>query len=305
MTAKVISFINMKGGVSKTTLAKEFALHFSERENDRKRVLLIDVDPQMNLTQSIFSIYGYAPSQDIADKIEQEQQGQEDNSQGKSGNRRKSLKITNASISAIFSGNIAGEVEYEKAAIDITEFLSIIPGELGIDFLKRNLDSSSIEKGIYDFIDQHGLKEKFDYIFIDCPPTYSSYTVGALLASDHFIIPVRPEAYSILGIDMLLKVVDSVQKSNRLYFKDSGLSNLGIVFTSIREKPTIGITKLIDDIISSEAFSDVPKFNQKFLYNSEFPKNLAYNSMMSHSEKTKKNLKNLVEEFEQKLAETN
>lgn len=299
MTAKVVSFINMKGGVSKTTLAKEFALHFSEREDNKKRVLLIDVDPQMNLTQSIFSIFGYAPSREIADNIEKENENNGKTSEKNPKSR--SLKVSEASIASIFSGNISGDVEYEKAILGINDYLSIIPGELGIDFLNRNLDSSAIEKGIYNFIDQHTLKESFDYIFIDCPPTYSSYTVGALVASDHYIIPVRPEAYSILGINMLLQVVSSVQKNNRVYFQDSGLTNLGIVFTSIHSSPRKGIENLISDIKLSKSFKTVPKFDNNFLYNPELSKNLSYNIMMSNSLKSKNNLRVLVNEFESKL----
>lgn len=49
---KVISFINMKGGVSKTTLCKELGLYLFRKK--KKKILFVDVDPQANLTQSLF-----------------------------------------------------------------------------------------------------------------------------------------------------------------------------------------------------------------------------------------------------------
>ena len=65
--AEVISFINMKGGVGKTTLTKEIGFYLADQL--KKKVLLIDIDPQINLTQSMFKYFNYAQSEQIAKRI--------------------------------------------------------------------------------------------------------------------------------------------------------------------------------------------------------------------------------------------
>ncbi|MFP7243102.1 ParA family protein [Pediococcus pentosaceus] len=287
---KVVSFINMKGGVSKTTLLKELAVYASSIDN--KNVLVIDVDPQMNLTQSLFLKYGYAATEEVAKEIERaEVDGRVKNSK---------LTVSKASIANIFQRPKTGDIDYEEAILDLNKKLSIIPGELGINFLQRNLDSKTIETGIEKFIRMKELKEKFDYIFIDCPPTYSSYIAGALIASDAYIIPIRTEIYSVLGVDMLLNVVKAVQEEDDLRFKEP-LQNLGIVFTAEKANETPGKVKLKENILKSEKLGSVPKFNNPFKYNPEFPKNLAYTITDSNSRNSKQDLRYLYEEFVEKL----
>src|SRR5699024_9077897 len=106
------------------------------------------------------------------------------------------LIVSRASIANIFQQPKTGDIDYKDVILDLNNKLSIIPGELGINFLQRNLDSKSIEVGIEKFVRNYELKQHFDYIFIDCPPTYSSYITGALIASDAYIIPIRTEFYS-------------------------------------------------------------------------------------------------------------
>ncbi|HCA7519483.1 TPA: ParA family protein, partial [Staphylococcus pseudintermedius] len=111
--------------------------------------------------------------------------------------------------------------------------LSIIPGTLSAVFLNRSNDVSAMESAIHNFIDTYNLEEVYDFILIDCPPTYSLYTVAAILPSDYYIIPVKPDAYSVLGIEMLEKVIGKIKSTNSIYFKDRALKNLGIIFSTI------------------------------------------------------------------------
>lgn len=287
---KVISFVNMKGGVSKTTLLKELAVYASTI--DKKKVLVIDVDPQMNLTQSLFLKYGYAATEEVAEEIERA------NRSDKKPNSK--LIVSRASIANIYQQTKTGDILYGDAILDLDEYLSIIPGELGINFVQRNTDSKTIEIGIEKFIRNKNLKEKFDYIFIDCPPTYSSYVTGALIASDAYIIPIRTEFYSILGVNMLLNVVQAVQEEDDLRFKYP-LKNLGIVFTAEKSHETTGKINLKDDILNSGKLVDVPKFNNAFKYNSEFSKNLAYTITDSNANNSKHDLEELYKEFIEKV----
>ena len=63
------------------------------------------------------------------------------------------------------------------------------------------------DQRLLNFIKEKNLKKEYTYIFIDCPPTYSFYTISALLAADFYLVPLVPDIYSLLGLDLLsLKV---------------------------------------------------------------------------------------------------
>lgn len=291
---KVVSFINMKGGVGKTTLTKEIGFRLANTL--KKKVLLIDIDPQINLTQSIFKIFGYAQSEDLAEKT-----SIEENNTSKNEN----IKVTEASIQNVLQGNISNSnpTSINKAVLDIPNTnLSIIPGEFGLEFTTRNLNSGQLENGIYNFIEDNNIRESYDYILIDCPPTYSSYTIAALKPSDYYIVPVKPEAYSMLGVDMLEKVVEEIKKTNKPYFKDRNLKNLGIIITDVREKEKerTGILNLIEDIENSKILKErgIRLFNNHFIHNASLQSNMAYLIDNSKAAKySKPNLEALTNEF--------
>lgn len=294
---KVISVINMKGGVGKTTLTKEIGIHLSEVKN--KKVLLIDVDPQLNLTQSLFRIFGFAQSREIAEEIEMENNDQEIEDDKKS----KTLTISSASIERIFSATSSSPATIESVVQNLRENLDLVPGELGIEFSLRNLNSGKLENGIFDFIRKNQLRESYDYIIIDCPPTYSSYTVAALKPSDFYLVPVKPEAYSILGLDMLLNVVDSVVEENGPYFESKPLNNLGIVFTEIPNNMPIGMDKMVKSIETSTELKkrDTYIFTTKFKQNAYLRSQINYVIDYSRSEQSKQNLQTLVDELIERM----
>lgn len=294
---KVISVINMKGGVGKTTLTKEIGIHLSEVKN--KKVLLIDVDPQLNLTQSLFRIFGFAQSREIAEEIEMENNDQEIDDDKKS----KTLTISSASIERIFSATSSSPATIESVVQNLRENLDLVPGELGIEFSLRNLNSGKLENGIFDFIRKNQLRESYDYIIIDCPPTYSSYTVAALKPSDFYLVPVKPEAYSILGLDMLLNVVDSVVEENGPYFESKPLNNLGIIFTEIPNNMPIGMDKMVKSIETSTELKkrDTYIFTTKFKQNAYLRSQINYVIDYSRSEQSKQNLQTLVDELIERM----
>lgn len=208
--ATIISFINMKGGVGKTTLCKEVSNYLSLCEvssNKSAKVLLIDIDPQSNLTQAL--IERYKPTN--ADQV---------------------------SIENIFDTKSMG-YQMDKILLNLHDKLDLVPGELETVFLERAQNNNTSHK-LMDFIKDNDLKNKYDYIFIDCPPTYSVYTEMAFFCSDYYIVPVIPDAYSALGVDLLERVVSDIIHNNRnTIFVNRKPRNLGVIFTRVdlKQKP--------------------------------------------------------------------
>lgn len=220
----IVSFLNMKGGVCKTTLCKEIALYLSER--CEKKVLVIDIDPQSNCTQSFFERFDILKIEDgelITDKS----------------------KLP--SIENIFSKgkSILAEPELDSIILKLTDNLHIIPGDLHTVFMERETGTGASEQRLFNFFDETKLNNEYNYVFIDCPPTYSFYTVSALLASNYYLVPLKPDAYSLLGLDLLEEVVSELRKSYRTNFAIKPINNLGVLFTMIPRVERKGVDKNI------------------------------------------------------------
>lgn len=279
MKGKVISFINMKGGVGKTTLCKEIGYTFFRNKN--KKILFIDTDPQSNLTQSLFLKYEIKDENEI-----------------KTGKNDK-YKTTNKSIQKLFNESSIEAVSKEDI-IEVLEKndnaeLSIIPGTLSAVFLNRSNDVSAMESAIHNFIDKYKLEDYYDFIFIDCPPTYSLYTIAAILPSDYYVIPVKPDAYSVLGIEMLEKVIGRIKNTNSIYFKDRTIENLGIIFSSIEN----GKEELAEMVRETKKLKGKSFFKEYFKYSSKYPNKFDYFIHDYNDTKLIENIDKIILEIEQ------
>lgn len=202
---KVVSFINMKGGVGKTTLClgigEYLAHHFD------KKILFIDVDPQFNITQSLMNEF------DLEDQYLDDYY--------------KNRNIRNLFITPTRITERPKLPSPEDVIIDLDNNIHIIPGTIDLIFEDNNKDGAKTKR-INKFIGDNDLRSYYDYIFIDCPPTISLYTDSALYASDFYLVPNRIDRYSILGIKLLKQVID------RLAFdEDLNIQPLGIVYTMV------------------------------------------------------------------------
>ena len=139
---KVISFLNMKGGVCKTTLCKEMAFFMSEKMN--KSILVIDIDPQSNCTQSLFERFNVI---DADDTIETD--------------------LNLPTISNIFSKNSIVKPDISDIIYELSDNLHLVPGDLDTVFMERSQSSGADEQKLLAFIYRNKLKNKYDYIFID------------------------------------------------------------------------------------------------------------------------------------------
>jgi chromosome partitioning protein len=214
-TVKCVSFINMKGGVGKTTTAINIADTLVRGLN--KNVLLIDMDPQFNATQALFTKY---LSIDTYEGI-----------------RRQRKTIAHVVMNSQGSGVAEGAKEYthEDIILNLHETeegkkLYIIPGDL--ELIDYESSRRGAEKILSSYIDEDILPNyDLDYILIDTPATYSIYSQAALLSSDYFVVPIAPDVFSSLGFSLLNKVM---KKDYAL--KGHDIKNMGIVFTLCKNK---------------------------------------------------------------------
>ncbi|MCD2257707.1 ParA family protein [Psychroserpens luteolus] len=171
---KVISIANFKGGVGKTTTAINLAAGL---KNLGKKVLIIDIDPQANLTQSL----------GITDEIE-------------------------TSVYTILRKEAFGETTKLTDALVSVSGLNVIPSSL--DLASVELELASVygrEQILSQLIKQ---LKTYDYVFIDCPPSMGMLTINALVASDFVLIPLLAEFLPLKGALSFLKHFELVHKLN-------------------------------------------------------------------------------------------
>ena len=181
----IISIVNQKGGVGKTTTAVNLA---SAVGIAGKKVLLVDADPQGNTTS------GY-------------------------GINRKKVGITSYDL-------LIGKATADKARLK-TEYKNVDIVPASIDLAAAEVDLIEIDHREAQLkMALAGVREAYDYIFIDCPPSLGLITVNALNASDTVLVPIQCEYFALEGLSQLMATVRQVK---RLY--NPTLEIEGIVLT--------------------------------------------------------------------------
>jgi len=234
MSGKVISFINMKGGVGKTTLCIGMGVYLAQFFD--KKILFIDLDPQFNATQSLMNEFNLE-EQYLTD-----------------------FSVNNKTIKKIFEAptKISEKPKLpnkEDVIIKLSDKIDIIAGTIDIIFEDNSKDGAKAKR-VRKFISENNLRNHYDFIFIDCPPTISIYTDAALIASDFYLVPNRIDRYSILGIRLLKQVIDRISYEEELQIKP-----LGIVYTMLKD------ATMKSDLLK-EAFEESTIVNEMGLFRS-------------------------------------
>ncbi|MGW8958940.1 ParA family protein [Paenibacillus sp. NPDC055715] len=273
----VISFLNMKGGVGKTTLCREVAYYLQGKDN---KILVIDVDPQSNCTQSLFEKFSILTIDENGDRI-----------------------AGMPTIQNIYESKLV-DIKKENVILPLSENLSIIPGDLSTVFMEREPNSKN-EQRLLNLINQWNLKDEYKYIFIDCPPTYSFYTVSALLSSDFYLAPAQPDLYSILGLDLLNNVVEDFKTDDQpALMKERDLTCLGIVLTKVDHDG--GVTKIIKSIDSFAKKKNIYRFKQEFKYMPKIATSKMDTFVSDRSDASLlQTIQNICEEFEGRIHDQN
>ena len=204
----------MKGGVGKTTLSIGLADILASQGYS---ILLIDADPQFNATQAMLDVYKTSGYTDI---------------ESETNFYNEQILSTGRTIYKLFRPQTDMLHLYETPTVDelivsLTENLDMLCGDLNLVLVNKVSDHTFVRR-IKNFIEDNELKEKYDYIIIDCPPTLTIYTDSALMASNYYLIPNRIDRYSIVGIDSLQKAVNNLIREERI-----GLKCIGLVYTMV------------------------------------------------------------------------
>ena len=172
--SQIISIINQKGGVGKTTTVINLATALTLQ---KKKVLVIDLDPQGNATTG-FGLSNNDSSKTVYDLL---------NGNCNFEDTVKDTKIENLKI---ISSNVdLSGLEVETASETRRAFL--------------------LKDKINNFINSQ--KNEFSYIFIDCPPSLSLLTIMALVVAKSLIVPLQAEFFALEGLSQLVKTIDRIK----------------------------------------------------------------------------------------------
>jgi len=216
---KIIAVTNEKGGVAKTTTTKNFAVGLARAG---KKVLAVDLDPSASLTKSL----GVVPDNNVG------------------------------TICGVFDKGIRGD--------DYPENYGIIQHKEGIDIIASTSELNEYEIRLISACQRevilrnflYTLKDKYDYIVLDCAANLGIIVTNALFCADAVIIPVVPQFLSVESMQNLFVTISRIRKFNGTNTKPE---IMGVLFTKVRAN-TNNAKNIMASLRSSYG-DNIPVFN--------------------------------------------
>ena len=272
--ATIISTINLKGGVGKSTTTVAMA-EFLSGELGHK-VLVIDLDPQTNATVMLIgetkwdelNNKGATLAQLFKDAL------LEDPSKAK-------FNLEEALVRRVSNVDAVRTVDLLPSSIDLIDVQDRLASMPSGQFFSNN-PTEVLHRAIKPIIDD------YDYVLIDCPPNLGLITLNGLRISDGYIIPTLPDVLSTYGIPQIITRIAKFAKTI-----GETIEPFGIVISKYREQSTVHRNTLArlrgtgnppvfetvirenDQIAGSAEFKDVSTLRQKYGYQGQFPAYLA------------------------------
>jgi chromosome partitioning protein len=204
---KIVSMINYKGGVGKTTLAANLSTELAKRGYN---VLAIDLDPQASLTFSFMKVEEWKNHYEKNKTIKKYLDDFiEEDIDLDLNNIIIQLESINEKINGTFNF-ICSHLSLINIDIDLAIKLSGTPKQFKRNFIKV---MSIIKRGLKP------LNRQYDIVLIDCPPNFNIVTKNALVASDYYVVPTRLDYLSTLGVNHLVNHINDLVKQYNLFIR--------------------------------------------------------------------------------------
>jgi chromosome partitioning protein len=225
----IITFANQKGGVGKTTTTLNLGVYLAMTG---KKVCLIDLDPQSNLTSGL----GYSQN--------------EPNSKSKT----------------IYDVLIENTNPPEVIVQTRIKNLCLLPANISLASAEIELVNTIARETVLRN-SLEALRDRFDYILIDCPPSLGLLTINALTASDQVMVPVQTEYFALEGLGQLLNSINLVKSK-----LNSGLQIGGVILTMYDTRTNL----------SKQVTDEVKRVFGKKVYKTIIPRNIKLSEAPSH-----------------------
>jgi chromosome partitioning protein len=228
MPARIIAVANQKGGVAKTTTAINLGASLALAN---QRVLLVDVDPQGNLTSGVGQKGSAGPGGTAYDAL-----------------------------------TAPSPVARDFVVATGIDHLSLIPADRDLTGAEIELvPMLARERRLHTLL--HNLRDEFEYILIDSPPSLGLLTLNALVAADSVLIPLNCEYFALEGIAELTSTIDRVKAA-----LNPTLEIEGVLLTMYDDRTNLG----------QQVSANIREFFGDKVYNTVVPRNVRLGEAPSH-----------------------